>query len=122
MLPPVPSRTRPGRLVGLAVGTIVIVLVPAPSAPEFVTTSEPWLTVTPPVNVLLGFVRTHRPSPVLVRLVAFAAWFVRAMANVLLPVFVPARVRVRVPADSNRLVFVPLNVKLTVAAGVVPDA
>src|SRR3954466_14461261 len=108
MLPPLPSRTRAGRLPGLAVGMTLIVFVPAPSAPALVTTSWPALTVTLPVYVLAAFVRTHRPSPVLVRLVALAAWLVSWIANVLLPVFDPVRVRVRAPAVSNRLVFVPL--------------
>ena len=40
----------------------------------------------------------------------------------LFPVFVPVKVRVRVPVVSNRLMLAPVWVKLRVAAGTLPEA
>ena len=122
MSPALPSRWSCG--LPLVPLLSVIVFVPAPKAAPLVIQSWPALMSTPPLKVLSAAVSTHLPAPVLVRdvLPVEAFWSVRRIAKVLAPVLVPVRVRVRAPAVSNRLMFAPVLVKLTVAPGTLPEA
>ncbi|OQB78230.1 MAG: hypothetical protein BWX88_05202 [Planctomycetes bacterium ADurb.Bin126] len=109
--------------------TFPLIVVPPAALPRAVllaSRNSPPETVVVPVYVLPPApstgLSTHVPVPLLVRLVALDPWLVSEMLKVLSPVLVPVSVSVRVPGVSNRLMFAPLCVKLSVAEGELPEA